>query len=557
MSGPISAGLVNLTNLTVNGLGAGSINTTNLNFNNLSIAQNLNVAGNFSLSGFNNYEGSYKAGDIISYTLKGTMLTALANVYFSVIYPPGNNSIYKPDSSYNIDFYEMIYWGVDSRSNDTVRMSATVCVPSTIVSSTVVSHKHGTLTNTYQLYTLWQEMKNIVSGVASPPTNTPSLNAWVLATTGYVTVCADNPGYGVSLGNYNFIDPTGESYSQYNAVVALKQLIEKQPDIFNQTFPAKLNVISTGYSLGALYCPLVSELIALNPSFKLVNTIPGAPTNPYRLMDKAFFNSTNGTQVSPYRTSLSVLLFSMLLVNANNKIYGPLINIKPNINFGVLPMLEQLYLDTTRNNATNSPYGLFPRLIKFMQRASNNQAIVDFSGNPYILDFPYQGAQAFVIPSQIANVPSVNLEIAKQSTFFTNIFEDFSDLSGTPINVMYSLQDQLGCYNPANPYFGSASRDLIAGPLRTFITTDNSGNGGFNGLNRSNYTDTTVDASQNGLIGQMATAATALVNSENTNNCSNTRWNTLPLGAGLQEHGFFSYRIFQTVVRKYLLTRPY
>ena len=33
MSGTISAGLVNLTNLTVNGLGAGAINTTNLNFN--------------------------------------------------------------------------------------------------------------------------------------------------------------------------------------------------------------------------------------------------------------------------------------------------------------------------------------------------------------------------------------------------------------------------------------------------------------------------------------------------------------------------------------------
>jgi hypothetical protein len=155
-----------------------------------------------------------------------------------------------------------------------------------------------------------------------------------------------------------------------------------------------------------------------------------------------------------------------------------------------------------------------------------------------------------------ANGATPNLELVKQSTFFTNIFEDFSDLSGTPINVMYSLQDELVCYNTANPYIGSVDNDQVAVPLQTFITTDNSGNGGFNGLNRTTaYTPATVDASQNGLITLMQTAATGLVNSENTNNCSNTRWNTLPLGDDLQTHSNFSNRIYQTVVRKYLLSR--
>ena len=550
MSGTISAGLVNLTNLTVNSVTSGSISTTNLNFNNLDIAENINVAGDFSLTGFNTYEGAYKAGDVISYTLKGTMGTALANAYFSAIYPTGNNSIYKPESNYNINFYEMVYWGVDSRSNDTTRMSATVCIPSTVVSSTVVSYKHAAPGSTYQFYTLWQEMKNITQGIFNQ--SIPDIIAWMLATTGYVTVCADNPGYGVGVGNYNFLDATGESQSQYNAVVALKQLIEKENSLFNNTtFPTPLNVISAGYANGGNFCPFVSELIALDTRFNLVNTISGGLVNPYELLDVAFYGDSSGTQVSTNRTSLNVLYLMLLFVNTNNKVYGPLLNIKPNITFGVLPLLDQIYLDKPINSTT-----LFPRLIRYVQNATGGQGIVDASGNSYnYAEYNPVTNPPFVIQSEIVNAPNNNLQLGKQSVFFTNIFEDFSELSGTPINVMYSQQDQLTCYDPLNPSVGSVGTDLVAGPLNTFITTDNSGNGGFNGLSRTNYTLTDIDASQNGLITQMQTAATGLVNSENGSSCSNTRWNTLPLGANLQEHGFFHYRIFQTVLRKYLLTR--
>lgn len=558
-----SAGLLNVGTLNATGgsavLTTNTANVTNLNSDVVTTQDltltNLTVptTGSFDVEGLNNYEGNYVAGDLISYTLKGTMSTATASAYFGAVYTSGND-IYLPDSSYNINFYEMIYWGVDSRSNDTVRMSATVCVPTTIVSPTIVSYKHGTLLNTYQLFTLWQEMKNISDGSGS--TNKPDMTAWLLSTTGYVTVCADNPGYGLSLGTYNFLDPTGESQSQYNAVVALKQLIEKRPALFNgSSFVAPIDVINTGYSLGGIFCPLVSELISLNSSLNLVNTVVGGPNNAYQLLNSAIYGGTDGSGASSNPTSLGVLFFSMLFLNTNNKLYGTLFNLKPEITYGVLPLLDQLYLDTARNNRVNSLGGIFTRIIQFIQKATNNTAILNSSFQPYTQLYPLGGQVAFFIPSTVFNGGTQNLLLGKQISFFTNIFEDFTDLSGTPINVMYSQQDELSCYTAANPYIGTVATDQVSGPLNIFLTTDNSGNGGFNGLSRAAYTNTDVDASQNLLSGLMQTAATGLVNSEDTNNCSNTRWNTLPLGASLQTHGAFQDRIYQTVVRNYLKSR--
>ena len=561
-----TAGLLNVTTLnatgasavleantaTVTNLNADVVTTQDLTLTNLTIPTD----GTFDVEGLNIYEGTYTAGDLISYTLKGTMSTATASAYFGAVYT-GDNAIYLPDSSYNINFYEMVYWGIDSRSNDTTRMSATVCIPATVVSPTIVSYKHGTLGNTYQYYTLWQEMKNISDGSGS--VNKPELDGWYYSTTGYVTVCADNPGYGVSVGNYNFLDPTGESQSQYNAIVALKQLIEKRPALFNGTsFVAPIDVISTGYALGALFCPLVSELVALNPSLNLVNTIAGGPVNAYALINAAIYGGTDGVTPSSNPTSLGVLYLFLLLFATDYQLYGTLFNVKPEVTYCVIPLFQQLYLDTARNNRVNNLGGLFTPIIRFIQKATNNQAILNSSFQPYTQLYPAGGFVAYFIPSTIFNGSTNNLLIGKQFSFFTNIFEDFTELSGTPINVIYSQQDELSCYTAANPYIGTLATDQISGPLNIFLTTDNSGNGGFNGLNRAPYSDTDIDASQNllsGPSGLMQTAATALVDSEGTNNCSNTRWNTLPLGANLQTHGIFGPRIYQTVIRDYLKSR--
>ena len=47
----ISAGLVNVENLTVTGLGAGAIKATNLQFTNLDVSGNLTTAGNLNVAG--------------------------------------------------------------------------------------------------------------------------------------------------------------------------------------------------------------------------------------------------------------------------------------------------------------------------------------------------------------------------------------------------------------------------------------------------------------------------------------------------------------------------
>ena len=567
-----SAGLLNVTTLdatgasavltantaTVTTLNADVVTTQDLTLTNLTIPTD----GTFDIEGLNIYEGTYTAGDLISYTLKGTMTVSDASSYWAAdpAYTGANNLIYLPDSSYNIAFYEMVYWGIDTRSNDTTRMSATVCIPSTIISPTIVSFKHGTLANTYQFFTLWREMERIKAGIRNYY-NSPEIAPWILATTGYVTVCADNPGYGVGVGTYNYGEPTAESQSQFNAIVALKQLIEKRPALFNgASFVAPIDVISTGYSLGSNFCPLVSELIRLNSAdFNLVNTIPGGVINAYKLLEVCLSDSSGALLTT--NQSFNVLYLTLLLGNTNTQLYSPLFSFKPSISYGVVPMLQNLYLDTTRNNGINSPYGLTPRLVKFIQRATNNEGVRNYLGAPYLGDYPNPAYAPYSVvlyfkPSEIGDSFSPNLQYSKLGTFFTNIFEDFTDLSGPPINVMYSLQDTLACYNPADPYLVNPANgiDRNADPLAAFITTDSSYNGGFNGLSRASYTDTQVDASQNGLITQMQTVADVLTASEGGGTCSNTRWNTASLAAA-QGHGDFSDKIYQTVLRKYLTSR--
>jgi len=254
----------------------------------------LNINGvkyNILMEDANTYEtygSNYKPGDLIGLNYKGTMTPTVNNAFFTSLLtaaPPFGfgplGSSFVPTITNNINFYEMVYWSGDSRSGDVVRMSATVCIPQVIINNTLLSYKHGTPGSTYQNSTTWQQMLDVLT---DPVGNLPEIQlvdfvSWMVSCAGYVTVIADNPGYGVSVNNYNYNDPYNETYSQYNAVVALSQLVTRAPELFNVTYTSPFNVINTGYSLGALISPFVSQLIASNPSFKLINTIAGAPIN--------------------------------------------------------------------------------------------------------------------------------------------------------------------------------------------------------------------------------------------------------------------------------------
>ena len=522
---------------------------------------NLNV-DNLNITGLNLYEGNYVPGDVISYNYVGLMPAAksleILNGKITAPTIPAHTVV--PSnliaSSYDIKVYELIYWGFDSRSSDTIRMSATLLIPTTIVDAVIVSNKHGTLGNVWQGYTLWAYMQSIINNnpVDMALLSGVSNNSWMFATTGYVVVCADNPGYGRSLGFYNFLDPIGESFSQYNALVATKQLITKESSLFptplkNVFGVPKFKVISSGYSLGGVMILFVSQLIADDSSFTLLNTIAGAPVNANKLLNQAIYdNDPTNTTPSVYAMAAIVYVFILLYANSN---YGTAVEsaLKQNIVNVVLPTLNQLYLNTTSN------IGLFGRNIL-------KNTLIANGGNPAVFgpSGPNPATDFTVYPAYLFNA-STTLEQLKEVSWYTNRYQDFSNLTGTPINVIYSLQDALCSYNPPTPYLGGGTAtDNINTALTSFITTQNGSYGGLgngNGLNRTNpadFTNTIVTPTSGGTIASLQVANTnVLISSESTNKCSSTRWETGSVGN--LEHSTFADTVYQTVVRNYLIQR--
>jgi hypothetical protein len=557
---------VNAVNVTVNG----TLTTNNLNVPQLNTTNNFTVGGNFDLNGLNLYEGKYEPGDVISYIKKGTMPAATTNAVWTakIAYTgisAGVRPIVAPNATSDIDFYELVYWGADSRSGDVVRMSATLLVPTTLVSTTIVSYKHGTILNPYQYSTLWSVMQNLLVPDEIGNISEGFSSAWALATEGYVVISADNPAYGISVGSYNFLDPFGEVFSQYNALVAATQLTQKAPTLFPLSFdPAQFDVINGGYSLGALFSPLVSQMIKVNQSttnINLVNTVAGAPVNAYSLLNWGIYNNTFDTfdvsgnstvAVSNIPTSVAMYMFTMLYVNGNIFSMPDDLGFKSAITTGVLPMFNQVYLNT--NNNVNPPggFGFTGRVI------TKTNTVV-----PGAITYPFGPYVPLLNPPKIWVANDGLLGLTKQCSFYTNIFTDFTDLSGTPINVLYTMQDELACYDytyPAhggNPYLGyGPTTDQVAGPLNAFITTTAPGG---NGLNRpsGDYSVpgiSTLTDSSNTSVYIYANAARLLA-SESTGLCSNYRANTTGINLSTGAHDPYDSTIFQTVFRTYLRSR--
>ena len=557
-----STAQLNTANLTVNG----TLTTNNLvTPTTLNTTNNLTVDGNFDLNGLDLYEGKYEPGDVISYIKKGTMPVATTNAVWtakvaSTGISAGVYSAVTPTATSDIDFYELVYWGADSRSGDVVRMSATLLVPKTLVSTTIVSYKHGTILNPYQYATLWSVMENFLTLDPIGNISEGFSSAWALATEGYVVVSADNPAYGISVGSYNFLDPFGEVFSQYNALVAATQLTQKAPSLFPLTFnPAQFNVINSGYSLGALYSALVSQMIKVNqPStnIKVVNTIAGAPVNAYSLLNWGIYNNTfdtSGTAVSVSNipTSVAMYMFTMLYVNGNIFSMPGDLGFKSAITTGVLPMFNQVYLNTN-DNVNPGGLGFTGRVI------TKTNAVA-----PGAVTFPFGPSIPLLNPPKIWVANDGLLGLTKQCSFYTNIFTDFTDLSGTPINVLYTMQDELACYDyiyPAHggsPYTGyGPTTDQVAGPLNDFITTTAPGG---NGLNRpsGNYSVPAISTLTNNTTttNYINANAARLLASENTGLCSNYRTDTTGINLSAGAHDPYDSTIFQSVFRTYLRTR--
>jgi cytoskeletal protein CcmA (bactofilin family) len=154
--------------------------------NNLDIVNNLSVGGeiagnvtgnvtaaDFNITDLNNYEANYKPGDIISFKYKtsatASELKLAANVVAVLNNQPinsyGNPGKFTKNSTISLDAYELIYWGRNEITSSTIRMSATVFIPSTISSSTILSYANMGPKLYFQNNTVWAEVVTLKENI--------------------------------------------------------------------------------------------------------------------------------------------------------------------------------------------------------------------------------------------------------------------------------------------------------------------------------------------------------------------------------------------------------
>ena len=406
--------------------------SSTLNLNNLVVSNDVTFGGlNFS-------NGTIAAGRIISYIRRteksipaATSRTDLKSVGYTI-----NDNV----TMYDLDVYEVIYWGYDTRSSSLTKMSATLLVPTTIINNkTIVSYKHGTLLTTDNNCTLWQYLSLLVT-TGAPTSYKPDYTTWFLsATTGYVSIVADNPSYGASIGLYNYADTYGEAQSQYNATVATRQLMDFHPELFHDKFVGAgiLNVIVGGYSLGGIVSGQVAEFIDQNPDNKLavINTIAGSPVNVTAFVTLIQDNLDKAT-------SWSVAYFFMLF-----SLWNPVFRdcMLPNIYTDVLPLFNPLRLPNSKyagykNNSFVAEFSIVAT------KSINASPESDTSGHKAV-------AFISVYFDTLFDMPKLKkyFRLGQEITFYTSPFMDYSDLSGTPINTIYSAYDELANFNPNSP----------------------------------------------------------------------------------------------------------
>lgn len=429
----------------------------------------------------------------------------------------------------------MIYWGNDSRSNCLTRMSATVLVPQTIFNTkTLLSYKHLTPNTLQNNATVWSYLKYFMTYGSAPSYSVDGVGWYTAAKSGYVTIIADNTSFGVSTGLYDYLNPYDEPMTQYNAVLATKQLIGMHPELFGNSFVglSTFNVVQAGYSLGAQHSAIVSRFINSDATngLRIVNTIAGAPPN-------TLGNTTLILQDNSKPTSWGNTMFLIENIIGYPALQSILL---PNIYNDVLPIFNAIRLP----NPAYSAYDNLAFVSEFYNvlYASLANTLSGGVTNPHMCStsaYGFADPSGFVYLDTIVDTSNYSkyLNSTKQGCFYTNPFFSFADLSGTPINIMYSAYDELCNYNPSNPNSvldgSSNALDRVHNYFESWVTNSSyndvlgnvkpppinslkrsAGNYSYNG----NLVTNLVDANAAALVAQW-------VASDNTNNCSANRVN--------------------------------
>jgi hypothetical protein len=567
--------------------------------------------GSFNLAGLNAYEGAIQSGDIISVNQLGVVSAAQTNAYMAALIGPAGASTFWQDTSYNIVINQIVYWGNDFLTNSVDKFSATLLVPylgSNVYiptglpkNSAIVSYKHGTLSSVYQNTTLWAAMQEAAAGQVYSTSSIPvDPAAWMFSATGYITVCADNVSYGKSVGSYDYQNVSDEATSQYAAIVATTQLMTMRPSLFYGQFVgvSPVNVINSGYSLGGVQCVYIAQLIKnidiRNPyantntnsiPLKLVQTIAGAPLNAYQLLTSVLETNYN----SPTLWTILLLVLLSLGDPQNNGIKQ---SVRPNILTDVYPTLNQFYANTNTTSVSqlgnlqaatfNSVGNAF-----LLQNPGNVQSIsvpTPGAGNTFPIDASNNytiATTGYITPNQFYKNPyytdcsahNFALNSTNQVAFYTNRFVDYTDLSGTPISVIYSTGDELACNNAGAPavyndtsqniYVGIPAKDTIYDAYKAWNDSSNSTPTFPSGIRSQGKL--WVDVSGGFALGGYTTTnpatnpiATVLLSTENTNTSSVVRVNKDDITPGQNlalQHSPFLITVFQLGVRVYLNSR--
>jgi hypothetical protein len=414
----------------------------------------------------------------------------------------------------------------------------------------------------------------------------------MFASTGHVVVSADNVSYGKSYGSTNAFNAADEVFSQYASIVATTQLINIRPTLFNnQSFlneSSSIDIINTGYSLGGMFGPMISQFIAnndiLNPynntnantiPLKLIQTISGAPTNQHELSKTVISNN----YTKP--TIWSFAIFASL--TGNSPVTGLTSIARPSAVANCAPIWNPMYQNTLKN---------------YISQVTNLiGSVVYNTGFNYIYQSDPSGAEAiypaevpylavpdasnfftsgYITPNQLFFNPYYSdssnynyvIDLTKQSVFYTNPFVDYSDLSGTPITVIYSTGDELCCNNAgasttysetsANIYVGTPARDMTYQAYKDWVDSSSVSNGIWDqgktfldlsgGIALGGYT-------QNNLYNPIASTLLAVENN-NVAVCIRVNKDNFTSGQNLLlQHNVFQDTVYQNGVRTYLNNR--
>lgn len=579
----------NTANLTT--LNADVVTTQDLTLTNLTIPTD----GAFNVNGLNNYEGNVQSGDLISFNAVASLTSVQTDTFMrEYLGPDAAPTFWAQDTSCNITVYKIVYWANSMLDNSITKLSATLLVPTIngVIpkTSAIISDKHGSFSSTYQNSTLWNTMYQVSLGLGPSQVVLTEYTPWQFATTGHVVVCADSVSYGKSYGAPNYYNVADEVFSQYAALVATTQLMKIRPVLFKNQFVGStlLNVINSGYSLGGMFGPMISQFIANNDPYNpykntnvntiplnLIQTIVGSPVNQYEIGQKLSTAHYNNPTIWS-----NVLFSSLAATSPENGLPTPG---RPSAVANCSAIWNPFYQNTLKNYVNQVPnlIALLVNTIAFNYTVQSDptgpQAI--YPPIPPYLEVPDTSnffTTGYITPNQVYINPyyedcsSYNFvfDISKQSTFYNNPFVDYSDLSGTPITVIYSTGDELSCNNfgasttysdtSDSIYVGTPQTDMIYASYKAWVDSSSVSNGVWD--QRKPFLDLsggfvsggyTLDTSLNPIVSTLLA-----VENQNQAVCIRVNKDGLTPGQNLiLQHNIFQETVYQNGVRAYLNRR--